>query len=74
MSKNIEDTILIEQRLTRLETKLDDVISNHLAHISEDIKTCKDSIGNINVKLAKWGGIIIGVGTILQVIVNNYFK
>ena len=61
-----EDRLLIEQRLTRIETTLLDITTNHLLHLSEDLKECKIGLGKIDVKLAYWSGSIVATIWILD--------
>ena len=57
-----ERELEIESRLTKLETTLNEVATNHLPHLSEDIKKLERTIGKINVKLGYWsGGIVVAV-------------
>lgn len=42
--ENGQYKISMEQRMTRVETRLDDIIDNHLAHIQKDIDIIKERI------------------------------
>lgn len=56
----IEKEIELERRMTRVETKLDEITNNHLVHLSADLEKLSDKLGNINIKLAYWsGGIVV---------------
>lgn len=68
-----------EHRFTKLEGVVDGLVKdvseirdNHLLHLKQDIKSATDDIAGIKLSLARWGGIIIGVGTIIQVLIKIY--
>lgn len=71
----------VEVKIARLEQNhkaLSDVVvqirDNHLVHISADIKEVKDQVDRISLKLAQWGGVILLLGVIGQILVDKYFK
>jgi len=52
----------LEANYKSLEGKVDEIVNNHLVHLSEDIKELQKGINGINIKLALYaGGIIAGV-------------
>ena len=67
--KNGNYKIGIEQRLSRIETTLDEIANNHLVHLSDDMKELQAKIGNINVKLGYWsGGIVVAIWVLEKII------
>ena len=63
MTKQDHDRVIkLEEQFCSISDKVDEIINNHLVHISADIKELQTSVSSINLKLAMWsGGIVVMV-------------
>ena len=68
MEENGQYKLGIEARLTKVETKLDEVLSNHLPHI-------QDSIDSLNTKLWVAGvALVTNLVTLILLLIRTFLK
>ena len=55
--------LTIENRITRLEDKVDSVLNNHLPHIQKSLDENGEAIEGIKLLMARWiGGGTVAIG------------
>lgn len=64
--------IEVEQRLTRVEEKVNEIATNHLSHIAADIKELQEGQKGTNLKIAYWTGGATVIGITAQLIIQHY--
>ena len=63
MIENNKYKLSVENRLTRVETTLGEVVNNHLPHLQEGIETIDNRMRKLEYKLAFYGG---GIGALIM--------
>ncbi len=64
----------IDERLTATNSVIDEIKSNHLPHISMDIKELRVGQEKTNLKIAYWSGTVVAAVAIVEVILKIFFK
>ena len=62
--------LTIENRITRLEDKIDSVLNNHLSHIQKSLDEQSEAIDGIKLLMARW----IGGGTVAVIVVEYLLR
>ena len=62
--------LTIENRITRLEDKIDSVLNNHLPHIQKSLDEQSEAIDGIKLLMARW----IGGGTVAVIVVEYLLR
>lgn len=70
-SRDTENRIAtLEANHAELYKSVEEIKTNHLAHLSQDVAEVKDGINNLRVTMAKWtGGLAVAV-TLVQLLLK----
>lgn len=67
-----------ERRISTLEANhqeamniINEIKSNHLVHLAQDIKDLTRKVDEISLKIARWGGAILILGVLGQLIIDK---
>lgn len=81
MAKNGTYKLSVENRVSTLEANhqelkddINEIKTNHLEHLSSDIKELKNDVQAIKIQIARWGGAILVIIPIGQIIIDKLFK